>query len=95
LVLLLQGLTGSVVHGVYCGCDLFLGRHVEDLKQVVDVEMIEVQRFQNDLADHEVNILLFQLNLFEKLIKVFFGDSALAVPLFSESLQDMLLILSH
>ena len=36
---------------------LFGLRHVKDLKEVIYIKMVEIERLQDDLADHEVYVL--------------------------------------
>jgi len=46
------------------GCHLW---HVEDLEHGIEIQMLHIQTFQNDLSNNKVNILLLQFYFFEKL----------------------------
>jgi hypothetical protein len=72
---------------------LLLFGHIEDLKHVLDVQVIEVQRLQYDLTDHEVDILDLQLYLFEKVVEIFLWDSVFSVPPVCQGLMDVLLVI--
>lgn len=46
--------------------------------------MGHVNAFQNDLGDNKIDVLLFKLNLFEKLLKVCFRNGSLSISFGSE-----------
>ena len=73
--------------------DVLLRWHVEDFEKVVNVEVVYVQRFQDYLADHEIDVLFLKVNLFKKLVKLLLGDGGFAVSFVSQSLQNVLLVL--
>lgn len=54
-------------------------RHVEYLEHSVEVEMLHVEAFQDDLGDDEVNVVLLQLNLAEEVQEELLGDGAFSV----------------
>lgn len=72
---------------------LFGLRHVKDLKEVVYIEMVEIQRLQDDLTDHEIYIFGLQFNFLEKLEEIFLSDRILCVPALVKCLVDVLLIM--
>ena len=51
---------------------LALRGHVKDLKHGVVVEMLEVKRFQYNLADNKIHELFLQLDLIEKVGQLVF-----------------------
>lgn len=94
VIFLFVGRLNSIhLHGVDRG--LFLRRHVEYLEKIINIEVIEVERFQDDLADHEINILFLKFYLFEKLVEFLLRNGTLGVALVIQGLEDMLLILGH
>lgn len=71
---------------------LFGLRHVKDLKKVVDIEMVEIQRLQDDLTDHEIYILGLQFNFLEELEEIFLSDCIFCVPALLKCFVDVLLV---
>lgn len=69
--------------------------HVENLKHRVEVQMVEVQRLQNNLADDEIDKLFFQLDFFEEANEIFLTDCPFAVPLFVQSCENVLVVVCH
>lgn len=57
---------------------LFL-RNVENLEESEIIEFFQIDTFQNDLSNNEVNVLFFQLNLSEKLRQIFLRNGALSI----------------
>jgi hypothetical protein len=54
-------------------------RHVEDLEHSIEVEVLHVQTFQDDLSYDEVDIVLLQLDLAEEVEEELLGDGAFSV----------------
>jgi hypothetical protein len=54
--------------------------HIKDLKQVVYVKMLQIERFQDDLANHEIDIICLHLYFFEEIIKIFLWNCILGIP---------------
>ena len=54
--------------------------HIKDLKQVLYVKMLQIKRFQDDLANHEIDIICLQLYFFEEIIKIFLWKCILGIP---------------
>ena len=64
--------------GFWC-CSL--GGHVKDLKHCIVVEVLKVDRLQDNLADNEVSKFFFQLNFIEELNQVSLANSSFTISL--------------
>lgn len=74
--------------------DGFFGlRHVKDFKEVVDIEVVEIQRLQYDLTDHEIYVFWLQLYFLEEFEEIFLSDRVFCVSALEKSLVNVLLVM--
>jgi len=54
--------------------------HIEYLKHRIEIQMIKIKAFQDDLGDDEINILFFQFYFLKEGNKVLLCNSSFAIP---------------
>lgn len=69
--------------------------HVEDLEEGEVVQALQIDAFQDDLGDDELDVLLLQLDLGQELEQVFLGNRPLPVLPVGHGRQDLLIVASH